>query len=148
MNERFFEVNMSRLTFEIHDEGLFVKESDVKTCDVEDEIMHTGNAIRKLAKYEQAEDDGLLLRLPCKVGDTVYYFKGAYYRSNPKNWEIKPIKVTEFSIKINRSGKVLPFSLIANGTRYRISSIGKTIFLTREEAERALKEAQKNENWQ
>ena len=29
----------------------------------------------KLANYEQAEEQGLLLRLPCKVGDTVYYLE-------------------------------------------------------------------------
>lgn len=27
---------------------------------------------RKLKAYEDAEEQGLLLRLPCKVGDTVY----------------------------------------------------------------------------
>lgn len=29
-------------------------------------------AMEKLAAYEDAEEQGLLLRLPCKVGDTVY----------------------------------------------------------------------------
>lgn len=29
-------------------------------------------AIHKLAEYEDLEEQGLLLRLPCKVGDTVY----------------------------------------------------------------------------
>lgn len=29
--------------------------------------------INKLADYEDAEEQGLLLRLPCKVGDTVYF---------------------------------------------------------------------------
>lgn len=46
---------MDRLTFRVHDGGIFVKESDVKTFDVEDEIMHTGNAIRKLSHYEDLE---------------------------------------------------------------------------------------------
>lgn len=32
-------------------------------------------AIAKLAAYESAEEQGLLLRLPCKVGDTVYLIK-------------------------------------------------------------------------
>lgn len=31
-----------------------------------------GYAVDKLADYEYAEEQGLLLRLPCKVGDTVY----------------------------------------------------------------------------
>lgn len=78
--------------------------------------------------------------LPCKVGDTVYYFDGAYYLKNKSMWKIKPIKVTEFSTKIGRSGKLYPLSIIANGTRYPLTSIGKTIFLTREAAEKALEE--------
>ena len=76
--------------------------------------------------------------LPCKVGDTAYYFDGAYYLKNKNNWKVKPIKVTEFSTKIGRSGKVYPLSIIANGTRYPLTSIGRTIFLTREEAEKTL----------
>lgn len=47
---------MERLTFKTHDGGMFVKESDVKTYEVEDEIMHTGNAIRKLSEYEDLEE--------------------------------------------------------------------------------------------
>lgn len=78
------------------------------------------------------------VHLPCKVGDTVYYFDGAYYLKNKSMWVIKPIKVTEFSTKIGRSGKLYPLSIIANGTRYPITSIGRTVFLTREEAEKAL----------
>ena len=78
------------------------------------------------------------VHLPCKVGDIVYYFDGAYYLKNKNNWEVKPIKVTEFSTKIGRSGKLYPLSIIDNGTRYPLTSIGKTIFLTREEAEKAL----------
>lgn len=80
------------------------------------------------------------VHLPCKVGDTVYYVDGAWYLKNKSMWEIKPIKVTEFSTKIGRSGKLYPLSIIANGTRYPVTSIGKTVFLTREEAEKALKE--------
>lgn len=86
------------------------------------------------------------VHLPCKVGDTAYYFEGAYYLKNKNNWEVKPIKVTEFSTKIGRSGKVYPLSIIANGTRYPLTSIGKTIFLTREEAEKALEKKGVNES--
>ena len=32
-----------------------------------------GEAISKLADYEDAEEQGLLLRLPCKIGDRVYW---------------------------------------------------------------------------
>ena len=76
--------------------------------------------------------------LPCRVGDTVYYIEGAYYKS--KRQTVRPITVTEISWKYDRGGRDLGFALIANGTRYKFSSIGKTVFLTREEAEAKLKE--------
>lgn len=82
------------------------------------------------------------VHLPCKLGDTVYYFDGAYYLKNKSMWKVTPIKVTEFSTKVGRSGKLYPLSIIANGTRYPLTSIGKTIFLTREKAEKALAERQ------
>lgn len=100
---------------------------------------------RKLKDYEDLEEQGRLIKLPCKVGDTVYYFEGGYYK-NIKNWKIVPIKVTEFNIKVNRSGKLMPLAMIANGTRYPISSIGKTVFLTKSEAEAKLKELRGGEN--
>lgn len=67
--------------------------------------------------------------LPCKLGDTVYYFDGAYYLKNKSMWKVTPIKVTEFSTKVGRSGKLYPLSIIANGTRYPLTSIGKLYFL-------------------
>lgn len=75
---------------------------------------------------------------PVKVGDTVYYIEGAYYRS--VNLKVRPIKVTEISQKASRSGTNLGWGIIANGIRYKFSSIGKTVFLSRNEAEQALKE--------
>ena len=89
-------------------------------------------------KCEDFTDRSEWVHLPCEVGDIVFYFQGAYHLKNKNNWEVRPIKVTEFSTKIGRSGKVYPLSIIANGTRYPLTSIGKTIFLTREEAEKAL----------
>lgn len=100
---------------------------------------------RRLKEYEDLEEQGRLIKLPCKVGDTVYYFSGGYYK-NIKNWKITPIKVTEFNIKVNKSGKLIPLAMIANGTRYPMSSIGKTVFLTKSEAEVKLKELKGNQN--
>ena len=76
---------------------------------------------------------------PVKVGQTVYYIRGGYYRK--VNLEVCPITVTEISKK-EVKGK-LQWAFIANGTRYVFGSIGKTVFLSREEAEKALSERSK-----
>ena len=39
--------------------------------------FYSGEAVDKLAEYENAEDEGRLLILPCKAGDTVYHV-GSY----------------------------------------------------------------------
>ena len=88
-------------------------------------------------------DKSRFVELPCKVGDVVYYIEGAYYSSRRQT--VRPIEVTEISWKCDRSGRDLWFALIANGTRYKFSSIGKTVFLTREEAEAALAERETHE---
>ncbi|MBQ7491213.1 MAG: hypothetical protein IJT76_01235 [Clostridia bacterium] len=63
-------------------------------------------AINRLAAYEDAEEQGRLVVLPCKVGDTVY---------------IPYVEERGFSIR-------------------DYLDIGKTVFLTREEAEAKWKE--------
>ena len=84
----------------------------------------------KLGKYEDLEEQGRLVKLPCKIGTKVYditwwdnvqekvVVKGkAYYRTVHKH------KITK-----------LPF------TYSDIDNFGKTVFLTKAEAEQKLKE--------
>lgn len=88
------------------------------------------NVLQKLADYEDLEEQGRLVILPCKIGTEVYdiawwddvqekiVVKGkTYYRTVHKH------KVTK-----------LPF------TYSDIDNFGKTIFLTKSEAEAKLKE--------
>ena len=35
-------------------------------------VAYIGDILEKFAEYEDLEEQGLLLRLPCKVGDTVW----------------------------------------------------------------------------
>lgn len=126
---------MERLTYKVHDGGIFVKASDVKTFDVEDEIMHTGNAIRKLAEYEDLEEQGLLKIFPCKEGDTVYEIRK--YSYCPKG-----ICRSERSCSECRGNA--PYKVYKKKFNIKnLSDIGKTVFLTRDEAEDALVEMEK-----
>ena len=60
---------------------------------------------------------------------------------------VQELTVTEISWKHEKYGtKDLGFAIIANGIRYKFSSIGKTVFLTREEAEKALGGGGSNED--
>ena len=78
--------------------------------------------------------------MPCSVGDRVYRI------DKHGNWPdykpfIQELTVTEISWKTEKYGdKDLGFAIIANGIRYKFTSIGKSVFLTREDAEAKLRE--------
>lgn len=96
-------------------------------------------AMEKLAAYEDAEEQGLLLRLSCKVGDTLYRVnKGA---KEP----IITMRVIQLYIKqIHKDRTVMRIDAINDADMgescYLPCDIGEKIFLTREEAEAKLAE--------
>lgn len=97
--------------------------------------------LKKLAAYEDLEEQSLLVRLPCKVGTEVFViFPGInhYAKCQIKKIEIKPNifeKICYFIEPVVRRGQYL---------KYFNNEFGETIFLTREEAEKKLKEMKKN----
>ena len=76
---------------------------------------------KKCDEYARAEEQGLLLRLPCKVGDTVY--KIINQRDNYDDTVYQIVSATIFELSM-------------------IDKIGKTVFLTKAEAEWKLKETE------
>ena len=84
--------------------------------------------INKLAAYEDAEEQGLLLRLPCKVGDTVY-------KVDRVSNKIKQHKVVKFEV-----GRAVDQVDFENFDYCFLHHFGKTVFLTKSEAEAKLKE--------
>ena len=104
---------------------------------------------RKLKDYEDAEEQGLLLRLPCKVGDTVWQImiSGMKIKEKKLLYGIYEATVTKVSVDFYRN---LLISTITNDTqkcknKVTISAIGETIFLAREEAEAKLKEMEEKD---
>ena len=100
------------------------------------------NMIKKLADYEDLEEQGLLVRLPCKVGDTVYRVNvGA-------KQPIIPMTVSEIHFLCYKNERAVRFDAIGKEDTgescYRLEDIGRIVFLTREEAEKKLEEP-KNE---
>lgn len=99
--------------------------------------------LKKLAAYEDLEEQGLFVRLPCKVGTEVFViFPGInhYTKCQIKKIEIKPNifkKICYFIEPVVRRGQYL---------KYFNNEFGETIFLTREEAEKKLEEMKKNDN--
>lgn len=94
-------------------------------------------AIAKLAAYEQAEDQGLLLRLPCKVGDKLYritpYAKEPIITTHVLQINIKQFFNEKIIVRIDVMDKM-------GESCYFLDDIGKKVFLSREEAEAKLAE--------
>ena len=96
----------------------------------------------RLLELACADKAGRLVVLPCKVGDTVYVIDKGDYTHAFKPY-VRPKPVREISWKAT-SRKDLGWGLILAGgdcgtsARYKLSSIGKTVFLTSEEAKAAL----------
>lgn len=88
----------------------------------------------KLADYEDAEEQGLLLRLPCKVGDTVYK-PNPITKKEIVGIEIESIFITESGINISGRTTIKKYSFCC-----KPDDFGKTVFLTEVEAEAKLKE--------
>lgn len=94
------------------------------------------SGIKKLSEYEYLEEQGKLLKLPCAVGDTVYEVQDAYKRI--QEYIVTVIHISNHANRYNwelKDGRGI-YSSILGFDEY---AFGKTVFLSREEAEAALK---------
>ena len=83
------------------------------------------NMIKKLATYEDLEEQGLLVRLPCPIGTTVWDICGMDIRENVLS-----------GIECDKDGKQF---LWANDDEW-LGELNNSVFLTREDAEKKLEE--------
>ena len=92
------------------------------------------SAYKKLAEYEDLEEQGLLLWLTCKVGDRLYRIDFLGFI----------ISDTVHSIHILRNTAYLEMNYWDKDIS--LSKVGKTVFLTQAEAEQKLKEMESDSN--
>nr|DAH17027.1 MAG TPA: hypothetical protein [Caudoviricetes sp.] len=114
----------------------------IKNCPDPKELSMLGKAILEIMEFDglsidrirelaEADKDGRLVVLPCKVGDTVYF--RTYDCNGTIDLGIQPHKVTAIEGNTIVRGKYIDIELSLD--RYGVSW-----FLTREEAESALEE--------
>lgn len=112
-------------------------ECECDNCDKP--IDWKNDCIKKLAEYETAEEEGRIKKFPIALGSTVYELQKIRKR-------IQPYIITGASVALNNSGYFFSWKLkdgkgiYGNINGFSDSRIGKTVFLTMEEAEKALKE--------
>ncbi len=105
-------------------------------------------AMDKLKRYEDLEEQGRLVKLPCKVGDTVWdndygrpcaYTITAFSFGECEEYICEPVTTKEAVFYYaNSSGSI-------TGS-FAESAIGESVFLTKSEAEAKLAELRGNQN--
>lgn len=127
---------MERLTERIDnvpdgESGVWVKEHDYVS------------AAEKLAEYEDLEEHGRLIKLPCKVGDIIYRVN-----AGAKEPVIK-MRVLQVNYKqLHKDRTIIRIDAMDDNDMrescYFLEDIGKTAFLTKPKAEAKLKELRCN----
>lgn len=104
------------------------------------------DCLEKLTEYETAEEEGRLVVLPCKPWDKVYALFIVDVIDKKPIYKIFQAKVTK--ITIDRFRVLFSFKTLDENkynSETTMEAFGETVFLTREEAEKALEEANKIE---
>lgn len=138
---------MERLTKWNENKELLVREEErllnangIITKDEMYKIMR--HLAEKLAQYEDAEEQGLLLRLPCKVGDIIWdndFGKPCAYRITGFSFGEADGYIDDPVI----TDDIVYYYSNYNGSimgSFAMNEIGKSLFLTQAEAEQKLKE--------
>lgn len=103
----------------------------------------TTSVCEKLGDYEDLEEHGLMLRLPCKIGDTIYEVS---YEN--REFVIKEHIVKEFIYRAYRFPRIEIYCENENGflACNNIGKLDECLFLTQAKAEAKLKELRGGEN--
>jgi len=138
---------MERLTErERNKNGSGISKLDVTTVD--DSLTKAGRDIlTKLADYEDLEEQGLLVRLPDDLPKEVYRI--TYEYTECSEYGEKNIDCENYNCKCECDSKK-KFYIVKNSLRFMLfcnyyDELGKTVSLTREEAEKKLEEMKNGE---
>ena len=106
--------------------------------------MSKAEMAKEIRAWRNAEEQGLLVRLPCKVGDMVWDNDFGY----PESYEIKAFSYgyCDSYVEPDIEDEIIFYYENYTGSiagAFPMSEIGKTIFFTREEAVKKLEEMKK-----
>lgn len=123
--------------------------------DVQESLRKEGTeilkkAIHKLAEYETAEEEGRLLTLPCKPGNVVYVIIPSYTTCSKYGYvfdEYSCIRCEEYEEECDSHLEYYIWENKYTTLQWIIGNLerfGKTVFVNREEAEKAVEEMNKD----
>lgn len=103
---------------------------DTSSCDIYELCVDLYNA----GYRKQSEN---VIELPCKVGTTLYFLYNSPYADKP---DLTPriYKTADWYFEVDKTGVVICTSDIHSFNKEYDYHLGKTVFLTKEEAEQVL----------
>ena len=107
------------------------------------------NVLQKLADYKDLDEQGRLVKLPCKVGDIVYCIFNRYTKCTFSNEEFDECNCQGCEYECDSKKENYVQDMRAYSLDWIVTNLkkfGKTVFLTREEAEAKLKELRGGED--
>ena len=104
---------------------IVIPNSFISSADCAEKYEQVAKWLEELKSYEDLEEQGLLVRLPCPIGTTVWDICGIDIRENVLS-----------GIEYDKDGKQF---LWANDDEW-LGELNNSVFLTREEAEKKLEE--------
>ena len=137
MCRRGYEVALARLA-SYEATGLMPEQVANAKAIIESAFADDASKAERIRKLMAANKDGRVLILPCKVGDAVWFVRSVFRQVD------SPIEatVTGFA-SYGTTGELIYTTMTVEGQitrRFLEHQIGKTAFLSLEEAERALEE--------
>lgn len=134
---------MERLTKRLGSKGtvVFTQGKYEETIPAEMAVNETRIVLKKLCDYEDLEEQGLLMKFPVKIGDMIWDNDFGH----PVSYEIKAFSYgfCDSYVEPNIEDEIIFYYENYNGSitgAFPMSEIGKTVFLTREEAENKFEE--------
>ncbi len=144
-------MDMERLTEKLEEHGSYYYPHCFESgCDetsglcICEDCSFQNKVCQKLGEYEDLEEQGKLLKLPCAVGETVWYISERIEKLGRKKVEVSFVDEGIVD-SITLGCMMIPQINVCNDenvwtTFDGIEDLGKTVFITKEAAEAALKE--------
>lgn len=124
---------------------IIIPNSFISSDDCAEKYEQVAEWLEELKTFKEAEEQGLLVRLPCKVGDTVWDIDAGY----PELY-----KITAFSygchdlVEFGCDDEITFYYTSCHrqtAGAFLLSELGETVFITKAEAEKKLEEMKAND---
>lgn len=99
----------------------------------------SGLTPEEVALYAKARKEGRILELPCKIGDTVYELRAKSLNTTGKKYNMSVTGSANYR-RLVKSDQWIIYVAPKKCTKSDLNWMGRTVFLTEEEAKEALEE--------